>query len=168
MRRVAQTGPGERQCGAQEDAHCRHDDEREDQRGAVVLTTAPAQFTDQEKKPCGDAQALMPPVKSIPVINGNAVAVSGAATDIKFSRDHGLLAETIVTPLTHDPRVAGKNALAGKAMGPPFKMLFIYDYGAIRLPALMSLLIFSIWFLIHIFGLNRAEKRKLNPAMVNA
>ncbi len=134
----------------------------------TCLTTAPAAFTPQEKKPCSDAQALMPAVKSIPVINGTAVAVAGAASDIKFAHDHGLLAETVVTPLTHDPRVAGKNALAGKAMGPPFKMVFIYDYGAIRLPALMSLLIFTIFFLIHLFGLNRAEKRKLNPTMVGA
>jgi hypothetical protein len=132
----------------------------------TCITTAPDAFTPQEKKPCGDAQSFMPPVKSIPVINGNAVAIQTKLDTIKFATDHGLLAETTVTPVTHDPRIA-KDPLQGKVMGPSFKMLFIYDYGAIRLPALMSLLIFSIFFLIHISGLHRAEKRKLNPAMVS-
>jgi hypothetical protein len=133
----------------------------------TCLTTTPAQFTAQEKKPCGDAQALMPPTNSIPVINGTTVAIQTVPANIKFANDHGLLAEAVVTPMTHDPRVA-KDPKAGKVMGKSFVILFIYDYGALRLPALMSLLIFSIFFLIHIAGLNRAEKRKLNPAMVNA
>jgi len=132
----------------------------------TCITTAPAAFTPQEKKPCGDAQSFMPPVKSIPVLNGNAVAIQTKVENIKFASDHGLLTETTVTPVTHDPRIA-HDPINGKVMGPSFKMLFIYDYGALRLPALMSLVIFSIFFLIHITGLNRAEKRKLNPAMVS-
>jgi hypothetical protein len=132
----------------------------------TCITAVRAQFTPQQKKPCGDAQSLMPPVNSIPVINGNAVAIQTKVDDVKFSRDHGLLAEATVTPVTHDPRVA-KDPKTGKIMGKSFKMLFIYDYGALRLPPLMSLVIFSIFFLIHILGLNRAEKRKLNPAMVS-
>jgi len=132
----------------------------------TCITTAAAQFTPQEKQPCGDAQSLMPPAKTIPVINGNTVAIQTKLDTIKFATDHGLLAETTVTPVTHDPRLA-KDPIAGKVMGPSFRMLFIYDYGALRLPALMSLVIFSIFFLIHITGLNRAEKRKLNPAMVS-
>jgi hypothetical protein len=130
----------------------------------TCITTAPAQFTEQQKKPCGDAQSLMPSEKSIPVINGTPVAIQTVPTDIKFANDHGLLAEVTVTPTTHDPRVAS-DPKAGKVMGPSFVMLFIYDYGALRLPALMSLVIFSIFFLIHLAGLHRAEKRKLNPAM---
>lgn len=132
----------------------------------TCITTAPTALSGQAKKPCTDAQALMPPTDSIPVINGTTVAIQTSVSDVKFARDHGLLAEATVTPVTHDPRVA-KDAKTGKVMGPPLKILFIYDYGALRLPPLMSLLIFSIFFLIHITGLNRAEKRKLNPAMVD-
>jgi hypothetical protein len=132
----------------------------------TCITAVPAQFTAQQKKPCGDAQSLMPPEKTIPVINGTAVAVQTLPTNIKFANDHGLLAEVTVTPTTHDPRVAS-DPKTGKVMGPSFVMLFIYDYGALRLPPLMSLVIFSIFFLIHITGLNRAEKRKLNPTMVS-
>jgi hypothetical protein len=108
----------------------------------------------------------MPPEKSIPVINGTTVAIQTVPMNIKFANDHGLLAEVTVTPTTHDPRVAS-DPKVGKVMGPSFVMLFIYDYGALRLPPLMSLVIFSIFFLIHLAGLNRAEKRKLNPTMVS-
>jgi len=132
----------------------------------TCLTTSPDQFTAAEKQPCTEAQSLMPPVDSIPVINGTAVAIQTNVTDVKFAHDNGLLAEAVVTPTTHDPRIA-KDPKTGKIMGPALKMLFIYDYGALRLPPLMSLVIFSIFFLIHITGLNRAEKRKLNPAMVS-
>ncbi len=129
------------------------------------LTSLPAALAEDEKEPCLAAQKLMPDPKKIPVITGSAVAISPEVKDIKFARDGGLLSEAVVTPVTHDPRVA-KNAKKGQAMGPPFKVLFIYDYGALRQPPLVSLIIFGIYFLIHIVGLSRAEKRKLSPAAI--
>jgi hypothetical protein len=129
------------------------------------LTSAEAALAEDEKEACLAAQKLMPQTKDIPVIAGSVVAISPEVKNLKFAKDEGLLAEAEVTPVTHDPRVA-KDAKKGQAMGSTFRILFIYDYGALRLPPLVSLIIFGIYFLIHIVGLSRAEKRKLQPAAV--
>ena len=42
----------------------------------------------------------------------------------------------------------------------------ILDKGSLREPPIMALVIFLIFFLFHLRGLDRAEKRKLNPAVV--
>jgi hypothetical protein len=129
------------------------------------LSTPPENLKDEaEKKACQAAQSLMPPKDEIPVINGSAVAITPKVTEIQFANEGGELAAGTVRPITIDPRVTKDPK--GKLMAPPFKVVAMADKGSLRLPPLMALFIFLAFFLFHLWGLNRAEKNKLNPAVV--
>lgn len=129
------------------------------------LSTKPESLEEELKEICGDAQDLLPKEREIPVLLGTAVAVLPELKDVRFSDEDGtLLAMGRVAPTTHDPRVA-KDAEAGKQLGDSFLILARYDKGSLRVPALMSLLIFAIYSAFHLWGLNRAEKRKLSPVI---
>lgn len=117
-----------------------------------------------EKSACEAAQELMPDDRDIPVIDGTAVAVQPEVTEVRFTDDNGRLAEAVVTPLTKDPRVSDNPG--GEALADPFRLVAILDKGSVGLPSYMSLVIFSIYFLFHLWGLNRAEKKKLQPAVI--
>jgi hypothetical protein len=67
-----------------------------------------------------------------------------------------------ITPVTHDPRVAD-NPEEGEALGDSFRLVAVLDKGSIRLPAYGSLVIFLLYAGFHLWGLQRAEKRKLSP-----
>jgi hypothetical protein len=131
----------------------------------TCLTTKPDKFEHEtERKICEAAQALMPEKKEIPVLLGSPVAVLPQATDVMFAEENGDLAAATVRPVTMDPRVS--KTPGGKLLAPSFKLVAILDHGSVRLPPLMSLIIFTIFAAFHLAGLRRAERRKLNPAVV--
>lgn len=127
------------------------------------ITTAPEKLGEEIEKPCNAAQGLMPPKDEIPVIEGSAVAIQPESQDIRFATDGGtLLGQVTVVPMTHDPRVA-EDPIKGRPMGEPFRLLAFYDKGSLRVPPFVSLFLWGIFFAFHMWGLNRAEKRKLSP-----
>jgi hypothetical protein len=128
------------------------------------VTTPPASLADEEKKVCEDAQTLMPPTDKIPVLGGSAVAVTPKMTDIRFASENGQLAQALVRPVTTDPRIS--KSPGGKLLAPEFRVLAILDKGSLRKPPLFSVLIFGAFFAFHLAGLSRAERRKLNPAVI--
>lgn len=131
----------------------------------TCLTTEPEKIAHEtERKVCEEAQTLMPETRDIPVLLGSPVAVLSQATDIRFAEESGDLAAATVRPVTLDPRVSKSEG--GKLLAPAFKIVAINDHGSVRLPPLWSLIIFCIYTAIHLAGLSRAEKRKLNPAVV--
>jgi hypothetical protein len=75
-----------------------------------------------------------------------------------------VIAQAVVTPLTTDPRVTKDPN--GKALAKPFRIVAILDKGSVGLPSYMSLVIFLLYTIIHLRGLDRAEKRKLQPAAI--
>jgi hypothetical protein len=127
------------------------------------LTTAPDSLGEGERRPCADAQGLMPPDDEVPVIEGSQVAVTPEAEDVRFTLEDGaLLGQVTIEPTTHDPRVA-KDPVKGQEMGDSFRLVAVYDKGSVRLPPFMSTILFGLYFGFHLWGLNRAEKRKLSP-----
>jgi hypothetical protein len=127
------------------------------------ITTTPEKLEEDQKKPCTEAQSLMPPKDEIPVIEGSPVVIQPEATDIRFATDAGaLLGQVTVVPTTHDPRVA-KNPIEGRPMGDAFRLLAIYNKGSLRVPPFASLFLWGIFFAFHLWGLSRAERRKLSP-----
>jgi hypothetical protein len=131
---------------------------------ANCLSANPEGLPEDEREACSDAQELMPPDQDIPVIDGSAVAVSPKTEDIRFVEQEGMLAMAVVRPITTDPRVTKDPN--GKELAEPFQITAILDKGSVGLPSYMSLVIFLIYTLIHLRGLDRAEKRKLNPAVI--
>lgn len=128
------------------------------------ISTDPENLPEEEREACEAAQELMPPEEDIPVLEGTAVAVQPEVTELRFTEDSGAtLGQAVVSPITHDPRVA-EDAEQGEALGEDFRLLLIFDEGSIRLPAYGSLLVFVIYTAFHLFGLHRAEQRKLSPA----
>ena len=66
--------------------------------------------------------------------------------------------------VTNDPRVA-EDPEAGEVMGDSFQLVSILDEGSVRLPAYGSLVIFMLYGGFHLWGLHRAEQRKLSPIL---
>ena len=129
------------------------------------LSTAPESLPEDEREACENAQGLMPEDEDIPVLDGAAVAVTPQVTNVRFSDEGGrTLAQAVVTPLTRDPRVSKDPQ--GEALAPAFRVVAVYDKGSLRFPAYSSLALFTLFAGFHLWGLNRAEKRKLNPAVV--
>ncbi len=128
------------------------------------LSTAPDSLPEEERDACAAAQELMPPEEDVPVLEGTAVAVTPQITDTRFAEDRGVLVQAVVTPLTKDPRVTKDPN--GKVLAEPFRIVAILDKGSVGLPSYMSLVFFLIFTIIHLRGLDRAEKRKLNPAVI--
>lgn len=142
--------------------------EREPFSSAVTtcITTDPESLPEVEREPCSAAQELMPADEDIPVLEGSAVAVQPEVQDIRFAEENGAtIGQATVLPVTHDPRVAD-DAEEGEALGDPFRLLLVFDMGSIRLPAYFSLLIWLMYAGFHLYGLHRAEQRKLSPAAV--
>jgi hypothetical protein len=128
------------------------------------ISTKPEKLPEEEKKPCLQAQSLMPQKEDIPVLLGSAVAVLPQMSDIRFAEEGGNLAQGTVRPITLDPRITKDPK--GKLLAPPFRLVAILDKGSLRLPPMASLGLFLVFFLFHLRGLDRAEKRKLNPAVI--
>jgi hypothetical protein len=131
---------------------------------ANCLSADPEGLPEDERKACSDAQALMPPADDIPVLEGAAVAVTPKVESVRLVEEDGMLAMATVRPITTDPRVTKDPN--GEELATPFRIVAILDKGSVGLPSYMSLVIFLIYTLIHLRGLDRAEKRKLNPAVV--
>jgi hypothetical protein len=129
----------------------------------TCITTDPEGLPEVEREPCSAAQELMPADEDIPVIEGSAVAVQPEVRDIRFTEENGaILGQATVYPITHDPRVAD-DPEEGEALGDSFRLAMIFDKGSLRFPAYMSLLLFLVYAGFHLFGLHRAEQRRLSP-----
>lgn len=131
---------------------------------ANCLQTKPEKLPDEQQKVCGEAQKLMPAPKTVPVIEGTAVVIQPKVTEIRFAQDNGTVAEAIVRPITTDPRVSKDPD--GKLMADPFKVVAMLDEGSVGLPSIMSFVIFLIYAAFHLWGLHRAERRRLSPAVI--
>ncbi len=130
----------------------------------TCLSADPEKLSGEEREACEAAQKLMPAEEDIPVIEGSAVAITPEVSDVRFTEDNGaLLGQSRVSPVTHDPRVATEDPETGKALGPSFLLLAVFDKGSIVLPAYFCLVIWVIYAGFHLLGLHRAEQRKLSP-----
>jgi hypothetical protein len=145
-------------------------DPRVDQFGSAISNClslnekALAEEPEPEKSTCEQAQKLMPGAKEVPVIDGTKVVVVPKVEEVRFAEDNGVIAEAEVHPLTTDPRVTKDPD--GKVMAPPFKIVAILDKGSVGLPSYMALVVFSVYAAFHLWGLHRAERRKLSPAVL--
>lgn len=125
----------------------------------TCLTSTDENLSDM----CKEAQELMPAETEIPVLEGAAVAVLPKLSEVRFTEDGGKLAQAIVRPITTDPRVSEDPG--GELLAPEFQVVAILDEGSIGLPSYMSLLVFLVYAAFHLWGLHRAERRKLSPAV---
>ncbi len=142
-------------------------DERIDTFGSGVancLSTDPEDLRDDEREACSTAQELMPADREIPVLEGTAVVVQPKVTEVRFADDNGTLAQATIRPITIDPRISKDPD--GELMAEPFQMVAMLDKGSVGLPSYMSLVVFVIYTAFHLWGLNRAERRKLQPAVL--
>lgn len=129
----------------------------------TCITTKLEKLAEDDKEACTGAQKFMPPIESIPVIEGSAVPITPESTDIRLTTESGaLLGEVTVVPTTHDPRLA-KDPIKGKPMGDPFLLVAVYNKGSLRMPPFAALVLFSLFLAFHLAGLHRAEQRKLSP-----
>jgi hypothetical protein len=128
------------------------------------LSADPERLPEEEREACAAAQELMPADEDVPVLEGTAVVVVPKITDVRFADDGGVLAQAAVSPLTTDPRVTKDPD--GEPLAEPFRIVAILDKGSVGLPSYMSLVFFLIFTIFHLRGLDRAEKRKLNPAVI--
>lgn len=127
------------------------------------LTTHPDNLPEEDREVCEAAQGNLPAEQDIPVIEGAAVTMTPELSEVRFTEEGGaLLAQARVVPLTRDPRVAD-DPDEGEALGDPFLFLAARDEGSLRVPAYASLLIFGLFAAFHLWGLHRAEQRKLSP-----
>lgn len=127
------------------------------------LSASIESLSELERESCETAQSFMPPEEEIPFIDGTLVIVQSEFTDVRFAEEQGAtLAQAQVLPITHDPRVA-EDPEAGELMGEPFLIAAVWEEGTFRQPAVASMLIFLLWTAVHLFGLHRAEERKLSP-----
>ncbi len=144
------------------------DTEQRDALGSAIsncLSADPEGLPEIEAETCADAQALLPPDEDIPVLEGAAVAVTNEVTNLRFTEEGGkLLGQATIIPLTSDPRVAD-DPEEGEQLGDPFLIVAVFDEGSILIPPIWSLVIFLLYFAFHLWGLNRAEKKKLSPAV---
>ncbi|HYZ93158.1 MAG TPA: hypothetical protein VFA34_12325 [Actinomycetota bacterium] len=130
----------------------------------TCISTNPERLPEEERETCEAAQTLMPADEDVPVLEGAAVAITPELSDIRFTEDNGAsLAMAKVAPITHDPRIAEDDPETGEALGPSFVLLAVYNKGSIVLPAYFCLLIWVVYAGFHLWGLNRAERRKLSP-----
>ena len=128
------------------------------------LTADLESLPENEQKVCEEAQKLMPPDRDVPVLEGTPVAVQPKLSDLRFAEDKGFLAQAVVRPVTTDPRISKDPD--GELLAKQFEFVAVLDKGSVGLPSYMSLVIFVIYTAFHLWGLNRAEKRKLQPAVV--
>ena len=131
---------------------------------STCLTTKPDLLPEEIKTACDQAQTFMPKPAKIPVLVGTPVAVVGQVNETRFASDNGQLAMAIVRPITTDPRVSKDPK--GKLLAEPFQVVAILNKGSVRKPPIFALAIFSIFAAFHLWGLRRAERRKLNPAVL--
>ena len=133
---------------------------------ATCISTDPEGLPEVEREPCAAAQELMPADEDIPVLEGAAVAVTPEVTDVRFTEEGGAtVGQATVNPITRDPRIAD-DPEEGEALGESFRLLMIFNKGSLRLPAYGSLVVFLVYAGFHLYGLHRAEQRKLSPMTV--
>jgi hypothetical protein len=116
------------------------------------------------KTACEEARSLMPAPEEIPVLEGSAVAVQATTFELRFSEDGGFFGAAEIHPLTTDPRVTEDPD--GETLAEPFVLVMALDKGSIGVPTYMSLVIFLIYEAFHLWGLHRAERRQLSPAVI--
>jgi hypothetical protein len=165
LEEVALTTPAQYPTGPWQAAD-EGDSEQRDALGSAIsncMSSDPSSLPEAEQEACADAQALAPPEEDIPVLEGTEVAVTYEVTDVRFAEENGrLLGQATVVPVTHDPRVAD-DPVQGEQVGVSFRIVAVFDKGSILIPAIWSLVIFGLYFAFHLYGLHRAERRKLSP-----
>jgi len=129
---------------------------------STCLTTDPEDLPEEERATCDAAQELLPSGDEIPKIDGVAVATTTETTEVGFASDAGAtLAQATILPITRDVRLAGEEPFA--PLGNAFQLVAISDEGSVRLPAYGSTAVFLLYFGFHLWGLRRAERRRLSP-----
>lgn len=127
------------------------------------LTSDPEGLPEGEREVCERAQELMPATEDIPVLEGTAVPVIPQVREARVAEDGAAVAAAEVHPVTTDPRISEDPD--GEPLADPFLVAAVLDEGSIGLPSIMSLVIFSIYAGFHLWGLHRAEQRKLSPVV---
>jgi hypothetical protein len=127
------------------------------------VSTDPEDLAEEEQAACEEAQKFMPAATDIPVIDGAAVAVIPQVKEVRFAEEGAVVGAAEVHPITTDPRVAEDPE--GELLADPFLVAAVLDKGSVGLPSIMSLVIFTIYAAFHLWGLHRAERRKLNPVV---
>lgn len=119
----------------------------------------------RELETCEQASSFLPSEDEIPKIDGQPASVVQDVTDIRFAEESGLLlGEVTVVPNTYDKRVTGDpEGLKPLRVGEPFKILAYRDPGSLRYPSFVYLFLSTVWLLFHLWGLSRAERKKLTP-----
>jgi len=129
---------------------------------STCLSTDPEDLAEEERATCEAAQGLLPSRDDIPRIDGVRVAMTTETTEVAFASEAGAnLAQATVLPITRDPRLAGDDPFA--PLGNAFQLVAISDEGSVRLPAYGSTAVFLLYFGFHLWGLRRAERRRLSP-----
>lgn len=120
---------------------------------------------EHEAEVCQRAFSLLPTAESLPVIGDTAVGVTYDVDDIRFTKERGtLLGQATVVPNTYDPRFTGDaSGAAAKAVGKPLQVVAYKDAGSVRYPSVIYLLFWGAFFAFHLWGLWRADRRKLSP-----
>ncbi len=142
-------------------------DTRVDAFGSAIsncLSADPETLAEAEQETCAAAQELMPDESVVPVIDGTVVVVTPRLEEVRFADDGGVIAAAVVHPVTTDPRVSEDPE--GEALADPFMIVAILDKGSVGLPSYMSLFVFLVYAAFHLWGLNRAEKRRLSPSVI--
>lgn len=119
----------------------------------------------RELEACEDATSLLPASESVPKVEGQPAAVAYDIIDVRFVREGGvLLAQAVVQPNTYDKRITGDpSGLKPQPVGAPLHLLAYKDTGSLRYPSYVYVLGSLVFFAFHLWGLNRAERRKLSP-----
>lgn len=120
-------------------------------------------LAEERQAVCEQAQGLLPSDEDLPKAEGTTVAMQQRFEQVKFSVEGGtILGQAVAVPVTLDPRVADDPEV-GVRVGEPLRMVGYFDPGSLRVPGLMSFVIFGLWFGFHLWGVHRAEQRKLSP-----
>lgn len=127
------------------------------------LSTPEEDLPEQIAETCTTAQGFLPASDDVPRIEGIAVVAVNDFRDVEFTTEDGTqLGQVTVVPITRDPRLA-EDPEVGIPVGDAFRVVAYHDLGSLRLPALASFVLSVLYFAVHLWGLNRAEKRKLSP-----
>lgn len=118
-----------------------------------------------ERRICEEAQALLPSDETTPKIDDVAVPTINDVLGLRFTTEAGsLLGQVQVTPVISDPRITGDSSGEKKQpIGRPFRMALVRDPGNVKVPSMYYFVGSLAFFAFHLFGLNRAERRKLSP-----
>lgn len=120
---------------------------------------------ERELEACKQLTSMLPPSGDLPQIDGQPVAAVYDVTDLRFTEENGhTLGMAKIVPNTYDKRVTGDpEGLKPLQVGDPLYVVAYRDPGSLRYPSWIYLFGSILFFAFHLWGLNRAERRKLSP-----